>query len=150
MFIQRGAQRRWEEWFAKSPLQITPPTSHEFCKSPLPPLMSSLLDQDRVTPIEVSIVCMKRSVSTRYVPFKKMLTCGMEVGLWRRWHGENPYMWDLENFMTTWNTIFEKMLTCGTLLNFVTTRNTLCFKIMLTCGTDVGLWCIFRAYVITK
>jgi hypothetical protein len=40
MLIQRGAQRRWEEWFAKSPLQITPPTSHEFCKSPLTPLMS--------------------------------------------------------------------------------------------------------------
>jgi hypothetical protein len=31
--------------------------------------MSSPLDQDRVTQIEVSIVCMKRSVSTRYVPF---------------------------------------------------------------------------------
>jgi hypothetical protein len=30
--------------------------------------MSSPLDQDRVTRIEVSIVCMKRSVSTRYVP----------------------------------------------------------------------------------
>jgi hypothetical protein len=68
MLIQRGAQRRWEEWFAKSPLQITPPTSHEFCKSPLSPLMSSPLDRDRVTQIEVSIVCMKRSVSTRYVP----------------------------------------------------------------------------------
>jgi hypothetical protein len=39
-------------------LQITPSTSHELS-----------LDQDRVTQIEVSIVCMKRSVSTRYVPF---------------------------------------------------------------------------------
>jgi hypothetical protein len=29
--------------------------------------MSSPLDQDRVTQIEVSIVCMKRPVSTRYV-----------------------------------------------------------------------------------
>jgi hypothetical protein len=67
MLIQRGAQRR-------SPLQITPPTSHEFCKSPLPPPMSSPLDQDRVTQIEVSIVCMKRSVSTRYVPQQKFLT----------------------------------------------------------------------------
>jgi hypothetical protein len=69
MLIQRGAQRRWEEWFAKSSLQITHPTSHEFCKSPLTPSVSSPLDQDRVTQIEVCIVCMKRSVSTRYVPF---------------------------------------------------------------------------------
>jgi hypothetical protein len=69
MLIQRGAQRRWEELFAKSPLQITPPTSHKFCKSLFPPPMSSPLDQDRVTQIEVSIVCMKRSVSTRYVPY---------------------------------------------------------------------------------
>jgi hypothetical protein len=30
--------------------------------------MSSPLDQDRVTQIEVSIVCTKRWVSTRYVP----------------------------------------------------------------------------------
>jgi hypothetical protein len=30
--------------------------------------MSSPLDQDRVTQIEVFIICMKRSVSTRYVP----------------------------------------------------------------------------------
>jgi hypothetical protein len=41
----------------------------------------------------------------------KMLTCGI-----------------LENFMTTWNTIFEKMLTCGTLLNFMTTWNNLFLK----------------------
>jgi hypothetical protein len=27
MLIQQGDQRRWEEWFAKSPLQIMPPTS---------------------------------------------------------------------------------------------------------------------------
>jgi hypothetical protein len=72
MLIQRGAQRRWKEWFAKSPLQITPPTSHEFCKSPLPPPMSSPLDQDRVTQIEVSIVCTKRLVFTRYVPLYKI------------------------------------------------------------------------------
>jgi hypothetical protein len=52
-----------------------PPTSHEFCKSPLPPPTSSPLDQDRVTRIEVSIVCMKRSVSTRYVPYLENGPC---------------------------------------------------------------------------
>jgi hypothetical protein len=70
ILIQRGDQKRWEEWFEKSPLQIMPLTSHEFCKSPLPPSTSSPLDQDRVTRIEVFIVCMKRSVSTWYVAFK--------------------------------------------------------------------------------
>jgi hypothetical protein len=68
MLIQRSTQRRWEELFAKATLQIIPPTSHEFCKSPLTPLMSSPLDQDRVVWIEVSIVCTERLVSTRYVP----------------------------------------------------------------------------------
>jgi hypothetical protein len=48
MLIRRDTQRRWEEWIAKAPSQITPPTSHEFCKSPLPPPMSSALDQDCV------------------------------------------------------------------------------------------------------
>jgi hypothetical protein len=32
----------------KSTFANHPSTSHEFCKSPLPPLMSSPLDQDRV------------------------------------------------------------------------------------------------------
>jgi hypothetical protein len=61
--------------------------------------------------------------------FKIILTCGTKVGLWRRWHGENAYMWnprkiydDLEH------SIFEKMLTCGTLLNFMTTWNNLFLK----------------------
>jgi hypothetical protein len=87
MLIQRGAQKRWEEWFAKSPLQITPPTSHEFCKSPLPPPMSSPLDQDRVTRIEVSIVCMTRwvsIVSTRYI-YTARLKCN-KVQLVSRLH----------------------------------------------------------------
>jgi hypothetical protein len=68
MLIQQRSHGRWKGWFAKSPLQITPPTSHEFCKSPLPPPMRSPLDQNRVTQIEVFIVCMKRSVSTGYAP----------------------------------------------------------------------------------
>jgi hypothetical protein len=34
---------------------------------------------------------------------------------------------------------FERMLTCGTLLNFMMNWNTSFFKIMLTCGTDVDL-----------
>jgi hypothetical protein len=47
------------------------------------------------------------------------------------------------------HSIFEKMLTCGTQLKFMTTWNTI-FKIMLTCGTDVGLWSFCRAYGVTK
>jgi hypothetical protein len=68
MLIQRRAHRRWEGWFAKVSLQITPPTSHEFYTSPLPPLMNLPLDQYRVALIEVSIVCTEGLVSTWYVP----------------------------------------------------------------------------------
>jgi hypothetical protein len=45
-------------------LQNNPPTSHEFCTSPLPPSISLPLDQDHVAQIEVSILCMERLVST--------------------------------------------------------------------------------------
>jgi hypothetical protein len=48
-------------------------------------------------------------------------------------------MWDLGKFKVDLeHYIFKKKLTCGTLLNFMTTWNTV-FKTMLTCGTDVGL-----------
>jgi hypothetical protein len=76
MLIQQDTQRRWEGRFAKAPLQITPPTSHEFCKSPLPPPMSSPLDQDRVTEIGVSIVCTEILVSTSVTPdFTRKTEC---------------------------------------------------------------------------
>jgi hypothetical protein len=68
MLIQRRAHRRWEGWFAKVPLQIIPPTSHEFCTSPLLPFMNLSLDQHHVVPIEISIVCTEGLVSTWYVP----------------------------------------------------------------------------------
>ena len=63
----------------------------------------------------------------------KMLTCGT-----------------LENLMTTWNTLFsKKCLHVGP--NWILWwLGTLYFKIMLTCGTDVGLWRFFRAYGVTK
>jgi hypothetical protein len=48
-------------------------------------------------------------------------------------------MWDPRKFYDDLeHSNFERMLTCGTLLNFMTTWNTV-FKIMLTCGIDVGL-----------
>jgi hypothetical protein len=71
-----------------------------------------------------------------------------------------PFEWDPRaNYDDLEHSIFEKMLTCGTLENFMTTWNTLLsknaymwdltkfyddlecsiFKIMLTCGTKVGL-----------
>jgi hypothetical protein len=73
MLIQRRAHGRWEGWFAKVPLQIISPTSHEFCTSPLPPSISLPLDQHHVAPIEVSIVCTDGLVSTWYVPHCKSL-----------------------------------------------------------------------------
>jgi hypothetical protein len=42
---------------------------------------------------------------------------------------KNAYLWTQLNFMTTWNTIF---------------------KIMLTCGTKVDLWCYCGPYGVTK
>jgi hypothetical protein len=67
VLIKRGAQRRWEEWFAKLPLQITPLTSHEFCKSPFH--LSWALPWIKIEWLRLKffIVCMKRSVCTRYV-----------------------------------------------------------------------------------
>jgi hypothetical protein len=47
-------------------------------------------------------------------------------------------MWDPRKFYDDLeHSIFERMLTCGTLLNFMTTSNTL---FLLTCETDVHLW----------
>jgi hypothetical protein len=61
--------------------------------------------------------------------FKIMLTCGTKVGLWRLWHDENAYMWDPRIFYDDLeHSIFEKMFTCGTQLNFMTTSNTLFLK----------------------
>jgi hypothetical protein len=47
--------------------------------------MSSPLDQDRVTQIEVSIVCMKGTVFTRYVPLAQCAKTFLE-----QHHGEIP------------------------------------------------------------
>jgi hypothetical protein len=47
--------------------------------------MSSPLDQDRVVYIEVSIVCTKRLVSTRYVPhFRRVFYLPREGLKWKR------------------------------------------------------------------
>jgi hypothetical protein len=69
MLIQRRSHGRWKGWFTKFMGGGSRDLQRWFRKSPLPPPMRSPLDQHRVTQIEVSIVCMKRSVSTRYVPF---------------------------------------------------------------------------------
>jgi hypothetical protein len=73
---QRGDQRRWEEWFARSPhlckSRHPPPTN--FANHPFRLLTSSPLDQNRATRIEVSVVCVKRSVSTKYVPINYGVT----------------------------------------------------------------------------
>jgi hypothetical protein len=37
-----------------------------------------------------------------------MLTCGTKVGLWRRWHGENAYMWDPRKFYVDLEHYFGK------------------------------------------
>jgi hypothetical protein len=38
-----------------------------------------------------------------------MLTCGTKVGLWRRWHGENAYMWGPEKIYDLEHSIFETL-----------------------------------------
>jgi hypothetical protein len=69
MLSQRRAHGRWEGWIAKVHLQIISPTSHEFCRSPLPPFISLSLDQHHVAQIEVPIVYTEGLFSTLYVPF---------------------------------------------------------------------------------
>jgi hypothetical protein len=82
--------------------------------------------------------------------FKIMLTCETIVGLWRCWPGENVYMWDPTKFYDELeHSIFERILTYRTIPNFMTSWNTI-FKIMLTCGTRVGLWHCCGAYGVTK
>jgi hypothetical protein len=80
--------------------------------------------------------------------FKIILTCGTTVGLWRHWHGENAYMWDLGKRLGTLY-FRKKCLHVGPYW-ILWRLGTLCFKIMLTCGTDVCLWCFFKAYGVTK
>jgi hypothetical protein len=60
--------------------------------------------------------------------FKIMLTCGPKLVYDTADMAKMLTCGTLKNFMTTWNTIFEKMLTCGTLLNFMTTWNNLFLK----------------------
>jgi hypothetical protein len=67
ILIQGRAHRRWKGWFAKFMGGVRRDLQRWFCKSLLPPPLSALLDQHRVTQIEVSIVCMERLVSTWYV-----------------------------------------------------------------------------------
>jgi hypothetical protein len=45
----------------------------------------------------------------------------------------------LENFMTTWNTLFSKNAYMWDPTEFYDDLEQSVFKIMLTCGTDVGL-----------
>jgi hypothetical protein len=46
--------------------------------------------------------------------FKIILTCGTKFVLWRRWHGENAYMWDPRKFYDNLeHSIFEKCLHVG-------------------------------------
>jgi hypothetical protein len=102
--------------------------------------------------------------------FEKTLTCGTQLNFMATWNTpfqNNAYMWDQSWFMTplTWRKCLHvgpwKILwRLGTLYFWkkclhvgpywiLWRLGALCFKIMLTCGTDVGLWRFFRAYGVT-
>jgi hypothetical protein len=72
ILIQGRAHERWKGWFAKFMVGGRRDLQRWFCKSLLPPPLSVPLNPHRVTQIEVSIVCMKRLVSTWYVASQVM------------------------------------------------------------------------------
>jgi hypothetical protein len=114
MLIQRRSHGRWKGWFAKSPLQITPPTSHEFCKSPLPPSMRSPLDQHFVNHIlkhEMVILGSlslfpqkKRILSLMYIAnfeyIREFCTCYYHILYW--FAINSLWMWNTNTFLPTW------------------------------------------------
>jgi hypothetical protein len=103
--------------------------------------------------------------------FEKMLKCGVQLNIMITWNTlfkNNAYMWDQIWFMTplTWQKCLHvapwKILwRLGTLYfrknaymwdqtKFYDDLEHSIFKIMLTCGTKVGLWCHCGAYGVTK
>jgi hypothetical protein len=77
MLIQGKTYRKWEGWCAKVTRGGRDDLQKHLCKSPLPPPMSPPLDQHRVAPIDVSIVCTEGLVSTSYIP-KMMFGCVLD------------------------------------------------------------------------
>jgi hypothetical protein len=92
MLIQGKTHERWEEWCAKLMRGGREDLQRHFCKSPLPPPMSPPLDQHRVAPIEVSIVCTEGLVSSWYVPFMYCLSLFTCLFIFDSWY-MNTSVW---------------------------------------------------------